>query len=78
MLGKGAYLKKDFPFAARLLKESLAKRPQDGDLLYYAGRASIEIGAAGEGGQFLRQAVQLPLDAGLKNEANRVLAQIKK
>ena len=77
-LGKLAYRKGDYRYAAQLLRESAQKRPDDADLFFHLGMACQQLKQTEEALNALEQALRLGPNAPFAAEATRVLAEIKK
>jgi len=67
----------DYARAAQLLKESVQKRRDDAELLYYLGMTQYRLKQTAESKQTLQQALALNMPAKLADEARRVLAEMK-
>ena len=76
-LGILSYGRKDYTRAAQLLKEAVAKRPQDGEALAYLGLTQHELKQKNESRENLRKALTLNVSRALVERANSVLLQSK-
>lgn len=76
-LGKLAYRRADYPYAARLLHESAQQRTRDADIFFHLGMACLQLKQTQQGRTALETAVQLDPDAPFAAEARRTLEQNK-
>ncbi len=77
-LGKLAYRRGDYRYAAQLLREGARKRPEDADLLFHLGMSCQQLKQTDEARTALEQALRLGPNAAFAPEATRVLAELKK
>jgi tetratricopeptide (TPR) repeat protein len=77
LLGKAAFHCKDYTKTVQFLSGSTADEQRDGNLLFYLGMAYYQLSRKDESKSALHKALELHLDSGLAQEANRVLASLK-
>jgi hypothetical protein len=75
--GIQSYLKGDYPRSLSLLKESLASRAKDAEILYYLGRAQLQTKDTAGGRNSLEQSLKLGLTSELADAAKQVLESAK-
>jgi Flp pilus assembly protein TadD len=76
-LGKLAYRKGDYRYAAQLLRESAQKRPRDSDLFFHLGMTCKQLKQNQEARTALETALRLSPDAPFAPEAKRAIEEIK-
>ncbi len=76
-LGKLAYRKGDYRYAAQLLRECAPKLPQDAEAYFLLGMACHQLKQTQEARTALETALRLKPDAPNATEARRILEQIK-
>jgi tetratricopeptide (TPR) repeat protein len=76
-LGKLAYWRGEYQYAAQLLKEALQQKGADAEAYYYLGMSQHRLKQKADSAASLHQALALNLDAKQATEAERVLAELK-
>ena len=77
-LAELSYQRKEFAYAAQLLRRSSAKRPLDAKYLYYLGMSLLKADEKLQSREALGQALAAGLPDPLASEAKRVLAELDK
>jgi tetratricopeptide (TPR) repeat protein len=77
ILAELSYQRKEFVYAAQLLRKSAAKRPLDAKYLYYLGMSHLKAGEKLQSQEALGQALAAGLADPLASEAKRVLAELE-
>ena len=78
ILAELSYQRKEFAYAAQLLRRSSAKRPLDAKYLYYLGMSHLKADEKLQSQEALGQALAAGLADPLASEAKRVLAELEK
>ncbi len=76
-LGKLAYWRGEYPYAAQVLKEALQQKGADAEAYYYLGMSQHRLKQKADSAASLHQALALNLEAKQVEEAERVLAELK-
>jgi tetratricopeptide (TPR) repeat protein len=76
-LGILDYRRGDYKWSVLLLQESVQKRSNDAELLYYLGMADYKLKALNASKDALQRALVLNVSPKLADEAKRVLAELK-
>jgi tetratricopeptide (TPR) repeat protein len=76
-LGKLAYRRGEYQYAAQLFKEVQQKQAADAETYFYLGMSQSRLKQQADGAISLRQALAMNVDAKLAEEAKRVLGEQK-
>lgn len=76
-LGILAYRCGDYSHSAQFLKQGIQKQNNNGELLYYLGKADYQLKLRQESKDALQRALSLNLQANLAADARKVLAELK-
>ena len=78
ILAELSYQRKEFAYAAQLLRRSSEKRPLDAKSLYYLGMSHLKANEKPQSREALRQALAAGLQDPLASDAKAALAELEK
>ena len=78
ILAELSYQRKDFAYAAQLLRRSSEKGPLDAKYLYYLGMSHLKANDKPQSREALRRALEAGLQEPLASDAKAALAELEK